>query len=358
MAGKLPIRAFFDELADAIANPSPSRPMREAVGKQGRAICDALSVVPAWARELPGLQRDVLFATCAPYWDNEQVSPPVSQPPFSGGQCPKSYRVDATTTTFNRAGEVSLSGSGLLGFFTGPIRGIDYDSACSSTIIGPLAPGAGGFCAYILTGQGRSFVGGDGNGGLRITITSVTPQSGADDCGDPPGVIEPGPNPAPNPPIIPVDERPYLDPVEGPILPIPDLPGLPGFPGIPWRNPFGTGGPSPSVPGDPGSPGDPVDTTGPGDPAEGEAAPGEELVALKLTLLETPEFAQRLQNEVFRSVAFVYMGTVAGLDQDPAGALVRDGQLVYAERSGLTRWRVTANVGFVVQVTPFYQEVN
>lgn len=343
MPGKLPIRAFLDDLADAIANPSPSRPMREAVGVQGRKVCDALSVVPPWARALPGLQRDLLFTTCAPYWDAQAISPPVLTSPFSGGQCPG---IQYGVNVFRRPPGPGNVGSSL--FARGPITELSATFLGSNTYRLQVTGSNGSFT------ENLGVLGGEP--APQLTLYRVDGQP--DNCGDPPGDLQPGPNPAPSPPTIPIDEQPFNDPESGPLLPIPDLPGLPGLPGIPWRNPFAPGGPLTGIPGDPGDPGDPVDTTGPGDVAEGEAEPGSELVALKLTLLETPQFSQRLQNDVFRSVAFVYMGTVAGLDQDAAGALVRDGQLVYAERSGLTKWRVAANVGFTVRVTPFYQEVN
>lgn len=353
---RLPIGTFFDDLADAIANPSPSRPLRDSVGRQGRKVCDALSVVPPWARTVPGATRD-LFGICAPYWDASGISPPSSVPPFTGGQCATGYtfrwqqRVNTGGSTFGWSTTIATVG-------TGPLSvGRANSDPLPTPPTGRFANNAGLF---------------DGNGVRRVVLAlgitddpngwrfvSMTRNDGQpDNCGNPPGVLTPGPNPAPNPPVLPVDEQPVDDPVSGPLLPIPDLPSIPGLPSIPWRNPFAPGDPLTGIPGDPGTPGDPVDTTGPGDAAEGDADPGAELVALKLTLVETPPFSQPLQNDVFRSVAFVYMGTVAGLDQDPSGALVRDGQLVYAERSGLTKWRVAANVGYTVRVTPFYQEVN
>lgn len=351
MPKALPIRAFFDELSDAIANPSPSRPLREAVGVQGRKVCQVLSTVPQWARSTPGLLRD-LSGVCAPYWDNEGISAPVvSTPGFSGGQCSGGYNVTLQTT--------NAPGSPIGGSFvvTGPILSGRIGQEPSGNPTNPIRV----FAEVTTAADGTQRNSGANTRSSDLPAISLwlTRTNGQpDNCGDPPPTIEPGPSPAPNPPDLPVDERPFEDPVTGPQLPIPDLPSIPGLPGIPWRNPFAPGDPSTGIPGDPGDPGDPVDTTGPGDPAEGDAEPGSELIALKLTLIETPPFSQPLQNDVFRSVAFVYMGTAAGLDQDPAGALVRDGQLVYAEKSGLTRWRVAANVGFRVRVTPFYQEVN
>jgi hypothetical protein len=49
------------------------------------------------------------------------------------------------------------------------------------------------------------------------------------------------------------------------------------------------------------------------------------------------------------------MGDENGLDHDPAGAMLRSGQLVLAERDGLTKYRVSANVGYSLTVTPFWR---
>jgi hypothetical protein len=50
------------------------------------------------------------------------------------------------------------------------------------------------------------------------------------------------------------------------------------------------------------------------------------------------------------------MGDDAGLDHDPAGAMLRDGQLVLAEREGLTKYRVAANPGYNLTVTPYWRK--
>jgi hypothetical protein len=50
------------------------------------------------------------------------------------------------------------------------------------------------------------------------------------------------------------------------------------------------------------------------------------------------------------------MGDEDGLDHDPAGAMLRSGQFVLAERNYLTKWKVTANDGYNLSVTPYYKD--
>ena len=97
-------------------------------------------------------------------------------------------------------------------------------------------------------------------------------------------------------------------------------------------------------------------TTGDGGTEEGEAPSGTELWALKIDILAFPPSPKKYSADVYRGVCYVYMGDANGLDHDPAGAMLRDGQLVLAEREGLTKWRVTANVGYNLSVTPYYRE--
>jgi hypothetical protein len=51
------------------------------------------------------------------------------------------------------------------------------------------------------------------------------------------------------------------------------------------------------------------------------------------------------------------MGGAAGLDQDFAGSALAQTQFVNAESENATRWRVQANPGYDVRVTPYYREV-
>ncbi len=116
----------------------------------------------------------------------------------------------------------------------------------------------------------------------------------------------------------------------------------------------GDGGPPP---GDVGAPGaeEPADESG---DASGCAPSGSVLVGLKLRLAQIPGNAKEYFPGVYRGVCYVYMGTLEGLDHDPAGAMVEDGQFIFAEKDNLTCWRVSANNGYVIGVTPYYREVD
>lgn len=347
--GPIPILRFADKLSQWIANPPEDQPFARAAGEQGRRVCDAISNVPPWVTFVPGASGlSSMALVCQRYWDDEGISPPVIAPPFSGGQCSGQYGLRIFRNT--QSGPVE-QGSSV--FVNGPV------TAVTVTFIGNFQ--------YRVEATGSN-----GTFGQTINVLAGEPPPTAgplyrtnglpDDCGDPPPEIRPGPNPSPRNPTIPPDERPVDDPESGPRLPIPPLPTLPGLPSIPWRNPFGDDG-GEGVPGDPGDPGTPVDADGIGDgsglaEAEGTAPPGSEIVGLRLDLRSVlPKFPQ-YGDGIYRAGAYIRMGTVAGLDQDFGGAQIEDGQFFFAEKSGLTKWRVTANVGISWLVTPFYREVN
>jgi hypothetical protein len=50
------------------------------------------------------------------------------------------------------------------------------------------------------------------------------------------------------------------------------------------------------------------------------------------------------------------MGDANGLDNDTAGATMASGQMVLAERDYLTKWRVVANDGYNLSITPYYKD--
>jgi hypothetical protein len=74
-----------------------------------------------------------------------------------------------------------------------------------------------------------------------------------------------------------------------------------------------------------------------------------------MDLVSAPD-GRQLASGVYRGGAYIYMGGEVALDQDFAGALLRDGQFVYAEKDNLTKWRVAANMGFNWNVTPYYRQ--
>jgi hypothetical protein len=204
---------------------------------------------------------------------------------------------------------------------------------------------------------------------LILTQSSWAPCPGQpNNCGNPPPTINP-PTGVPFPP----------DPL--PPIVIPPGPGLPG-PAIPitinpdpdggWEICFDTvcikidpfnpegGGDDPASPplppGDQGQPGG-GGQTGPGGDEEGEAPPGEVLVGLLLELTTIPVGAKLAGEGIYRAPCWIYMGGNAGLDQDFAGSALAQTQFVNAETENATKWRVQANPGYDIRVTPYYREV-
>lgn len=187
---------------------------------------------------------------------------------------------------------------------------------------------------------------------------------GQQDCPpDSPTVVQPQPDPTPRPPRSPIIIAPNISidslvevNIDGSI----DIDiGTGDITINPFENDDGDGGGGglgPSSPGDIGSPGMPA-STGAGGDAEGEAPPGSVLTGLQLSLETLPLYAREYAPGVFRGACYVYMGVPGRLDQDFAGALLRDNQFVFAELDFFTAWRVTANPGFGIRVTPFYREV-
>jgi hypothetical protein len=79
------------------------------------------------------------------------------------------------------------------------------------------------------------------------------------------------------------------------------------------------------------------------------------LWGLRIDIDTVPLGAKLYAPGVYRGVAYIYMGDDDGLDHDPAGAMLTDGQFVLAERDYLTKWRVAANDGYNLTVTPYYK---
>lgn len=173
---------------------------REAVANSLRgALCAVIAVNDDGAKlfgRIPGLSSGAdyfnFFAPLrAQLCNDDPADVPTPSPPFTGGQCPVFYTAAIQVTQYNTAGEVVSSGVNNIPGLQGPIGGIFYASDCA-IIVGPLAPGAGGFCAYITTASGPQLVAGNGNGGVNATILTVTRQDGmTDNCGDPPIVVPP-----------------------------------------------------------------------------------------------------------------------------------------------------------------------
>lgn len=265
---------------------------------------------------------------------------------FSGGQCAGvAYNVSV-----RRAPSIQDFGQTLFG----PIGNFSYTVTGSPTF------------RLIMSvphrdGVATSNVGQPGDADIATYVqTAVRVDGLPDTCGDRAGAFGPG-NPASGVPAP---------------APIPSPPGMPWlFPGVNVTlNPegtitisFGDGtapvtidpGFEPSLPSLPppggGTAGAPA-STGVGGTAEGEAPSGKMLWGLKVTITTAPANANQFSPGIYRGVCYVYMGDENGLDNDTAGATMASGQMVLAERDYLTKWRVVANDGYNLSITPYYKD--
>lgn len=359
---------------DFLAGAAPSNPLGAMQHSMGRAACDS------WARgEGSGIppRRELLMRdTCSPYIASIGANPEGAgfDAPWTGGQCTGTvYQLSygAGVQDYLDGSELGAGSRpfGLVGgvVFAGPITSCRTEPRSFGTTGLPQAwavrvnYGVGLTRTVDINPTDISPVGGRTE--RRITSFSASfarVSGGADTCGNPPREWQAG-RPGSNIP----------DPA-----PIPSPPGFDiPFPGITVKlNPdgtigidFGDGGPPLVV--DPGDnpdtpkgadPGPPVSgtpgATGSGGDDEGDAPPGKELWALKIDITDFPENPNTYASGVYRGVCYVYMGDENGLDHDPAGATLRDGQLVLAEKEGLTKYRVSANVGYNLTVTPYWRE--
>lgn len=294
---------------------------------------------------------------CGPYLDSlgENPTDGAIQPEIPNGQCPLQYRVDVAL----RRVQDGATNSGFVNVY-GPIGGTYADRS----------DGAGGrrigFEARTSAGVAyeQDVLGYPSTDNWVFTSITATPFPGnPDNCGAPPSRVYPPSTVTPSTPIPPSvtvnipgigpltvdvtlgsDGRPTvcIDELDYCVT----LPFGPQSPALPPAGP---------APGDQGEPGSPVGT-GEGGEAEGEAPPGSVLVGLKMGLLDAPD-ANEVAPGVYRGGAYIYMGGDGGLDQDFAGSLLTNNQFVTAEKDNLTKWRVSANVGFNWNVTPYYREV-
>lgn len=293
-------------------------------------------------------RESFLRDTCSPYISAAfgAIDPARVSRGFAGGQCVGTlYRVQV-----RRAPSIQDFGQDLFG----PIGNFSYVVTGSPTF------------RLIMSvphrdGIATSNVGQPGESDIATYVQTVERLSGPPDtCGDRPGVWGPGNNPTGVPAPA----------------PIPSPPGMPWlFPGVNITlNPdgtitisFGDGtapvtidpGSEPSFPSLPppggGTAGTPV-ATGPGGEASGDAPGGQMLWGVKVAITTAPPSANQFAPGIYRGVCYVYMGDANGLDNDTAGATMTSGQMVLAERDYLTKWRVVANAGYNLSVTPYYKD--
>lgn len=239
------------EIAEYVISPG-GNPFERWYKDKFKQRCDEFANLPGWARALSGASGGSISRMCQPHWDEQSTDGPVNPgPPFTGGQCPISYRVTASGQTANGAGTGQA-------FVSGPVGGLTFAFNAQNNV----------FSVRVVQGNGTS-VALSGVSSLNPgqqgswSITSVVPFPDAnvpDNCGDPPDApLEPGPNPPPNPGPLPGPE-PTDDPDGGPIpfIPIP-----------PYEDP--TYGPQPFIPDEPGGGGPGGE---PQPPSGGDGLPG------------------------------------------------------------------------------------
>lgn len=369
------IRGSFRDLsnpAEAIRAGGSGGAAQKAQVAFGRAACRR------WARGQgpQGALADAINAPlCQPYLEDIGEWPGSGSyaPPFSGGQCSINYRVFARRVRTDGADLSTCIDDGVIeitpaGGLPGPIGGIVF----SSTNTGPPSFIPVDEAALIFGGGQQSPLGGRFSGCSQpfFTITSVVPVGGAPDvCGDPKDGYDPAPKLpddgydgtepwGPGLPDIRIDFNP-----DGSInIDLPDV-DTDGPRTVPDRtNPDNYPGPITELP-EPPPPGDQGDaggagTTGDGGEEEGEAPPGQVLVGVLIEVLSGPPDKQGfIDPDVWKWPCWVYMGGDAGLDQDLAGQYLRSPQFVHAETENATRYRVVANIGYNLRVTPYYREV-
>jgi len=297
---------------------------------------------------------------CRPYLDS--IYPPTGvgiENPFQGGQCPGvRYLLTYRGTLTDPATD------------TGPVQTIMRGplSLDTSLLPGDVCNDGLTYKRWTLRGADNAATGLWAGCTASIEIISVVALDGGDGggCGNPaPVVREPEPRPDPTPPPfrfnpgpdidvdvdvdVDVDGRIIIDIGTGPITIDPFGPDGGGG---------GSGGGGGNDPvGGPGSPGDGGDT-GEGGDESGQAEDGEELVGVLVEILSAPEGANRFFNNselVYRGAYYVAMGYPGRLGLDMSGGTAETIQFFHAQQRGLTDYRVRANVGFNLRVTPYYR---
>lgn len=294
---------------------------------------------------------------CRPYLnDIGYGQPPSISLPFRGGQCYGNYSYIYSFRNPN-TGQIQDSPQTISGRIIGLFERNNSNGVTKTGgVERQLAPGA----PIDQISLGTTNIGAP----LDQSIRNVQRTDGLpDDCGNPPTDIkDPVPPPTPGPVREPFVRSPDIN-IDIGVEVNPDLTidvdfgtgpiTIDPFADEPEGGGDGGGG---APPGDVGEPGTPEDT-GQGGGADGEAPEGTVLTGLRINFVEPPVGANEYAPGVYRAVCYIYMGTAEGLDHDPAGAMLRDGQFVFAEKDNLTRWAVSANLGFSLRVTPYYRPV-
>ena len=326
----------------------------------------------------PANRRVQIEAACRPYLDDQDPgNGPEIESPADGGQC-AGVPYGARYTWTSSPGANPQNYTPEFGQFLPQGR----------TLYGPLSfgglvKGAGGLCGptsegYLVNGffangttpqQGLLNRGGTACffPGSTDTIGAVSFErlTGSGECGDVPPVVR---QPRPQPDSMPPPFRFFPGPGGGINVDVDVLPdgtinvnvGGPTFNVDPFSGGGGgdSGGGNDPV-GGPGTSGGSGDT-GAGGTEEGSADAGEELVGVLVQILAAPTDANRFFNNselVYRGAYYVAMGYPERLGLDMSGGTAETLQFFHAQQRGLTDYRVRANVGFNLRVTPYYREL-
>lgn len=303
---------------------------------------------------------------CGPYLDSigENPNPGEIGPDFEGGQCPVNYRVSFTATGAGNDCSPIEAGNPDVNAGPGPLSLRYFHDTATSAPVGGLCEGFSYNVVYLRTANGETPLVGFGRG---VRLTSFNPfreDGGPDNCGNPVPTYQPPATVTPDEPVPPgivvslpglgdVTVNIDLGPDGNPTFTLPDV-GVDFGVEIGGGDDDGDGGTGTEDPGSPGAGGE----TGGGGESEGEAPEGQELVGLLVTVLEAPERANTFDNNSrapFRGIGYVRMGYPGRLGVDISGGTVISPQFFHAQQRGLTNWQVAANLGFNLDVTPYYR---
>lgn len=346
--------------ANYIATGNPSGLLPRAGLEIARATCRRYAANPASLNANAAAQYET---ACRPYLDANGWG---SGPGVVGGLPGQCAGLGYNFYTESRTAQSGWNEGALIRVF-GPI------SARSITQIG-TAPVVTQWSVTGRTSTGQPLTATANNGVSRENARwgRVTQTPGNGDpyacTTQPPTLTPPTPAPQPLPPRFPITIAPNFDvdvdvaiDVDGRVTV--NFPDLTVEIGDPFADPEVVP-PSGGIAGDDlvpggGLSGNPADT-GDGGVAEGEAPSGQELVGVRVEVLQAPvnfNSYDRVAVTVYRGIGYVRMGYPGRLALDMGGAALINPQFFLAPVRGLTAWEVRANNGFINRVTPFYREL-
>jgi hypothetical protein len=300
-----------------------------------------------------GVGAVLVEKACRPYLDDIGYGgAPSLKLPYRGGQCSALYKI-----TFNYDMPSMPGLTGELNDRLGPLGAVAGNNNSFGGAF--LSPGFSFENWTIQTASGSVLMFGS-SGGSRLNSLSVQRMDMAPDtCGNlPPVVVGPTPPVSPGPPREPFTIAPDID-IDIGVDINPDGTIDVDFGTGPINiDPFGEdepngGGLSDLDPGDIGEEGEPEDTGDDGE-AAGCAPEGSVLGGISIAITSTPPRPNKFTEEVFRGVGFVYMGVPDNLALHPEGSTMKNNQFFFPYKNNLTCWLVRANVGYTLQVTPYY----